>query len=56
MCSPTLHSGSATTIPVLLETANALARPAWRPSVIALIDHVHQCQDVEIPSLKFTYE
>lgn len=40
-----------TTVPVLLETANALARPAWRPYGIALIDHVQQRQDVEVLSL-----
>ena len=43
-----------TTAPVLLETANALARPAWRPYGIALIDHVQQRQDVEVLSLSGT--
>jgi predicted nucleic acid-binding protein len=29
-----------TTALVLLETANALARPAWRASAVALIEHL----------------
>lgn len=37
-----------TTAPVLLETANALSRPAWRKAGIALIDHLQQREDVEI--------
>ena len=40
-----------TTVPVLLETANALARPAWRPHGIALIEHLQQRPDVEIREL-----
>ncbi len=37
-----------TTVPVLLETANALARPAWRAAGVALIDHLLQRPDVEV--------
>src|SRR5215470_17810653 len=37
-----------TTVPVLMETANALARPAWRAHAVALIDHLLQRPDVEI--------
>lgn len=37
-----------TTAPVLLETANMLARPAWRASVVALIEHLRQRPDVHI--------
>ena len=40
-----------TTVPVLLETANALSRPAWRKAGMALIDHLQQRQDVEIVKL-----
>ncbi len=40
-----------TTVPVLLETANALSRPAWRKAGMALIDHLQQRQDVEIVTL-----
>jgi predicted nucleic acid-binding protein len=46
----TLHlSGRITTTAlVLLETANALARPAWRASAVGLIDHLRQRPDVDI--------
>ncbi|MDY0170413.1 MAG: PIN domain-containing protein [Thermoguttaceae bacterium] len=37
-----------TTVPVLLETTNALARPAWRAHAIALIDHVLHRPDVSV--------
>jgi predicted nucleic acid-binding protein len=40
-----------TTFPVLLETANALARPAWRPHAIALIDHLQNHSDVVVVPL-----
>jgi uncharacterized protein len=40
-----------TTVPVLLETANALARPAWRAAGVALIDHLLQRSDLEVVSL-----
>ncbi|MBM4050319.1 MAG: type II toxin-antitoxin system VapC family toxin [Planctomycetes bacterium] len=40
-----------TTVPVLLETANALARPTWRAQVVALIDHVRQREDVRVIEL-----
>jgi predicted nucleic acid-binding protein len=41
-----------TTWPVLLETANALARPAWRAHGVALLDHVQQRPDVTIIPLE----
>lgn len=37
-----------TTVPVLLETANALARPVWRGYAVALIEHLQQRADVEL--------
>jgi uncharacterized protein len=37
-----------TTEAVLLETANALSRPAWRSHAVALIDHLRQREDVEV--------
>jgi predicted nucleic acid-binding protein len=40
-----------TTIAVLLETANALARPAWRAHGIALLEHLQQRPDVEVVAL-----
>ncbi len=40
-----------TTVPVLLETANTLARPAWRGYGVALIDHLLQRTDVEVVAL-----
>jgi predicted nucleic acid-binding protein len=33
---------------VLLETINTFSRPAWRPSVIALVDHILARDDIEI--------
>ena len=41
-----------TTVPLLLETANALARPAWRASAVALIEHLRQREDVQIVPLE----
>jgi len=41
-----------TTEAVLLETANALSRPAWRNHAVALIDHLRQREDVEV--IKFS--
>jgi uncharacterized protein len=41
-----------TTASVLLETANALARPAWRASAVALIEHLRQRADVQIVPLE----
>jgi predicted nucleic acid-binding protein len=41
-----------TTAPVLLETANALARPAWRASAVALLDHLRQRPDIHIIALE----
>jgi predicted nucleic acid-binding protein len=40
-----------TTIPVLLETANTLARPAWRAFGVALIGHLLQRSDVNLVPL-----
>jgi predicted nucleic acid-binding protein len=40
-----------TTVPVLLETANALARPAWRAQGVALLDRLQQRPDVEVVPL-----
>jgi predicted nucleic acid-binding protein len=37
-----------TTEAVLTETANALARPDWRPHAVALIDHLLGRADVEV--------
>jgi predicted nucleic acid-binding protein len=36
-----------TTVPVLFETANTLARPAWRAHGVALISHLLERPDVE---------
>jgi predicted nucleic acid-binding protein len=41
----------ATTAAVLLETANTLARPAWRAQGIALLEHLQQRSDVEVVPL-----
>lgn len=40
-----------TTVPVLLETANILSKPAWRAAGIALINHLGQRPDVTIVPL-----
>lgn len=40
-----------TTVPVLLETANALARPTWRSHGRDLIDHISHRSDVSIVDL-----
>jgi predicted nucleic acid-binding protein len=40
-----------TTDAVLLETANALSRQAWRAAGIALIDHLKQRKDVTVVEL-----
>src|SRR5262249_31928282 len=37
-----------TTSAVLLETANALARPGWRATAVALVEHLKKRADVEI--------
>jgi len=37
-----------TTSAVLFETANALARPAWRTNGVRLINHIREREDVEI--------
>ncbi len=40
-----------TTAAVLLETANALARPSWRSHAVKLIDHIKQRDDVVVVDL-----
>lgn len=40
-----------TTAAVLLETANALARPTWRAHAVDLIDHLQQRPDVDVIEL-----
>jgi len=40
-----------TSVPVLLETANMLSKPAWRTAGIALINRLQQRPDVEVISL-----
>jgi uncharacterized protein len=44
-------SGQILTTAVVLEAANALARPAWRPNIVALIDHLNDRDDVRIRPL-----
>ncbi len=46
--TPHITGRITTTALVLLETANALARPAWRASAVALIEHLRQRPDVPI--------
>src|SRR5437588_11756202 len=46
--TPRITGRITTTALVLLETANALARPAWRGSVVALIEHLRQRADVQL--------
>jgi predicted nucleic acid-binding protein len=46
--TPLITGRITTTALVLLETANALARPAWRASAVALIEHLRQRPDVQI--------
>jgi uncharacterized protein len=46
--TPCITGRITTTALVLLETANALARPAWRSSAVALIEHLRQRPDVRI--------
>jgi hypothetical protein len=40
-----------TTMAVILETANTLSRPVWRPHAIRLIDRLRRRDDVEIVDL-----
>lgn len=40
-----------TTPAILLETANALARPSWRAHGVALIDHVQSRPDVVVQEM-----
>ncbi len=47
-CSLQLTGRIITTTAVLLETANALARPIWRAAAIDLLDHLGQRQDVSV--------
>jgi predicted nucleic acid-binding protein len=50
--TPCITGRITTTHAVLPETANALARPAWRASAVALIDHLRQRADVPIIPLE----
>ena len=50
--TPCITGRITTTGAVLLETANALARPAWRTSAVALIEHLRQRPDVHIIPLE----
>ena len=43
-----IRGSLVTTEAVLLETANTFSKPAWRPHVIALINHILTRSDVEI--------
>jgi predicted nucleic acid-binding protein len=40
-----------TTVPVLFETANALARPGWRPHAVKLIKHIQEREDMVVVPL-----
>lgn len=40
-----------TTVPVLFETANALARPHSRSAAVTLIDRIHTSGDIEVVRL-----
>ena len=46
--TPLIGGRITTTALVLVETANALARPAWRAAAVALIEHLRQRPDVHI--------
>jgi predicted nucleic acid-binding protein len=46
--TPLITGRITTTAAVLLETANALARPAWRANAAALIEHLRKRADVLI--------
>ena len=50
--TPAITGRITTTSAVLLETANALARPAWRASAVALIEHLRQRPDGQIVALE----
>jgi predicted nucleic acid-binding protein len=50
--TPHITGRITTTSAVLLETANTLARPAWRASAVALIEHLRQRPDVPIVPLE----
>jgi len=52
--TPLITGRITTTHAVLLETANALARPTWRASVVALIEHLRRRTDVDIIPLDMT--
>ena len=43
-----LFGTMTTTAAIILETANALARPAWRLHGVALLDHVQQRSNIEV--------
>jgi predicted nucleic acid-binding protein len=50
--TPLISGRITTTGAVLLETANALARPSWRPGAVALIEHLGQRPDLRIVPLE----
>jgi predicted nucleic acid-binding protein len=50
--TPRIAGRITTTCAVLLETANTLARPAWRASAVALIEHLRQRPDITIIALE----
>jgi predicted nucleic acid-binding protein len=50
--TPHITGSITTTNAVLLEVANALARPAWRASAVALIEHLRQRADIHIIPLE----
>ena len=50
--TPCITGPITTTAAVLLETANALARPAWRAGAVALVEHLRQRPDVRIVPLE----
>src|SRR5262245_17670433 len=40
-----------TSVPVLLETVNALSKPTWRTHAVALMDHLSKRNDIDIQIL-----
>lgn len=52
--TPLITGRITTTNAVLLEVANALARPNWRASVVALIEHLRRRSDVDVFPLDST--
>jgi predicted nucleic acid-binding protein len=50
--TPRISGRITTTAAVLLETANALARPSWRGTAVALIEHLRKRPDIQIMPLE----